>query len=160
MHLRYWVLLSLEAVLASSAVAAHAAKQWDPYTAITFTVSGVDDPLAPSNVGANGVQTHSYTITSYDDVDHWIDPNESAPNNEGHPDVKPPPSDIDYSTDSPATLTFDGASTFTFTSPSTGGDYDIYFTGTDRDQVIGSGESGSRRDPDNTDNWWTSVNGD
>lgn len=154
-------ILSSAVVLAVTSGAAQAAKQWDSYTAITFTVSGSDDPLAPSNVGANGTQTHTYTIGSYDDVDHWIDPDEAPPNDKGYPDVSPPPSDIDYSCpESPTSLTFDGASTFTFTSPSTGGDFDIYFTGTDRDQVIGSGESGSRRDPDNKDNWWTLPNGD
>jgi hypothetical protein len=156
-------ILALGAGIALAALtvpAARAAKQWDTYTAITFTVTGSADPLAPSNVGANGTQTHTYMITDYDDVDHWIDPDESAPNNQGHPDEQLPGSDIDYSTDSPATLTFDGTSQFVFTAPAQAGDYDIYITGTDRDQVIPPGETGNRNDSDDTDNWWNLPTGD
>jgi hypothetical protein len=134
---------------------AQAAKQWDPYMAISFTVSGTDDPIAPSNVGANGLQISDYSVTNYDDVDHWIDPDESQPNNEGYPDEQLPYSDIDTYTDAPSPGGISGSGPdYTYTAPGSGGTYTIGFTGTDRDQVIGPGESGNRNDPDNTDNWW------
>ncbi len=166
------LLLALSTGLALAGGTANAAKQWDPYTGITFSVTGLDDAMAPSNEGDNGLQQDTYQIISYGDVDHWIDPDESAPNNEGYPAENLPFYDITYSTDAaPAPtgvascLMFNGdtshnmdtstnADYFIFTAPDQDGVFTMKFTGTDQSQVIGPGETGSRRDPDNTDNWW------
>ena len=182
-----YLLLALGAGLALTTGTAHAAKQWDPYTAINFTVTGSDAEMAPSAEGDNGLQTTPFNVTTYNDTDHWIDPAESAPNNEGYPYENLPFGDITFSSDADPyfsvnaddpylalgwyaglALQFNGSPTdttaaksnsvleddFTFAAPDQDGDFGIYFTGTDRDQTIGPGESGSRNDPDNTSQWW------
>jgi hypothetical protein len=185
MPARPLALLAWSAGLALLTTSAHAAKQWDPYSAINFTVSGSDDEMAPSGEGDNGLQTRGFDVTQYDDTDHWIDPNESTPNNQGYPNESLPFGDINYRSDADAyfsnndplsslgwadyrALQFNGSAydtvgakvsgnqgdDFTFCAPDEGGDFALYFTGTDADQVIGPGESGNRNDPDNTDNWW------
>ena len=154
-NFRFVLPLSLGVALVMVSGAVHAAKQWDPNTAITFTVSGTSDAIAPTNVGDNGVQSDTYQVTAFNDTDHWIDPDESAPNNEGYPSGNLPYTDIDLYTDAPFPGGLSGnGPTYTYTAPSAGGTYTVGFTGTDRDQSIGSGESGNRNDPDNTDNWW------
>ncbi len=176
--------LLLVAVAMSLSGSARAAKQWDPYTAISFTVNGSDAEMAPSAEGDNGLQTTGFDVVTYSDTDHWIDPNESAPNNEGYPSENLPFGDIDYAssadfwfTSSPLvadgwqnskSLVFNGWSQdttsarisgniqddFTFASPDLAGAYTLQFTGTDRNQTIPAGDSGNRNDPNNTDNWW------
>lgn len=134
---------------------AYAAKVWDPHTAIDFVMAGTDDPIAPSDVGDNGLITRDFVIIRYRDVDHWIDPDESVPGNEGWPDEDLPQGDIDYYTDAPSPgglEAMEGA--FRYTAPSIAGDFVVKLTGTDRSQTIAPGEGGTRHDQDNTDNWW------
>lgn len=141
-----------------------AAKVWDPYTAIEFVVSGDDDPLPPSYFEDNGPVTTDFTADKFHDVDHWIDPDESVPNNEGYPSEDLPYSDIEYTTDAapPGGLVADvdangnltGTFTFTMTGVNGNDTCSILFTGNDNSQTIAQGESGTRNDPDNLDNWW------
>jgi len=155
--MRHVVLTSVIALVAEACLGsprAQAARQWDPYEAITFTVSGTDAPIAPSNIGDNGLVTRQFDIIAYADADHWIDSDESPPG-EDWPSETLPLADIDYSTDAPSPGGLvPGADCFVYTAPDIGGDFEVILTGTDRSQAIGPGEGGSRHDTDNTDNWW------
>nr|MDQ2730951.1 hypothetical protein [Armatimonadota bacterium] len=72
-YLSGFLLASVTVFSLAIASKADAAKHWDPYTAIDFVVAGTEDPIAPSNVGSNGLQQDTYNITTFNDTDHWID---------------------------------------------------------------------------------------
>lgn len=152
---------------------AQARKVWDPGDAIKFEMSGGTDWLPPSNAGDNGLQTTTFSVANdsggnpiYTDSDHWIDDDESLPQDEkeGKTSDALPSSDIDFSPDNdgPNGIKQDesGGWTFVYTAAEEGGSYPVKFTGTDRSQTVPDGESGNRRDPDNTDNWWDDELGD